>query len=40
MSSANNTGLQYGAQATMLPYMANQGMMNNLMGLGTLAALA
>lgn len=40
MSGANNAGLQYGAQATMLPYMANQNFMNQMFGLGGLAALA
>lgn len=40
MSGANSLGLQLGTQAAMIPYMANQQTMNQLFGLGTLAALA
>jgi hypothetical protein len=35
MSSANNTGLQYGAQAAMLPYLANQNLTNQVVGAAT-----
>lgn len=31
MSGANNAGLGYGAQAAMIPYLANQGFLSNLM---------
>lgn len=40
MSAANSTGLSLGAQGIGLQYGANQNSMNQLMGLGTLAALA
>lgn len=40
MSGANNTGLSLGAQGIGLQYGANQNTMNQLMGLGTIAALA
>lgn len=40
MSAANSTGLSLGAQGVGLQYNANQNSMNQLMGLGTLAALA
>lgn len=40
MSGANNAGLGYGAQGTALGYGANQNLMNQLFGLGSLAALA
>jgi hypothetical protein len=37
MSSANNTGLQYGAQAAILPYLSNQNLINQ--GVGALTKL-
>lgn len=40
MSAANSTGLGLGAQGIGLTYGANQNTMNQLMGLGTIAALA
>ncbi len=33
MGSANNTGLGYGAQASVIPYSANQNFMNQIFGL-------
>lgn len=40
MSGANSTGLGLGAQGIGLQYGANQNFMNNLLGLGTVAALS
>lgn len=40
MSGANNTGLGIGAQGIGLTYGANQGLMNQLLGLGTVGLLA
>lgn len=34
MTSANNTGLSLSGQAAMIPYLAQAGMMQNLMGIG------